>query len=91
MKYGVWGTTKEENQKIQELYDESKENKLDLILLVGSTRNNYIFGAARVIAPVNFEVKFPLWWDKQHDEGFCHLEWLFVKLVNLGSHPQLSE
>lgn len=91
MKYGVWGTTKEENQKLQELNETSKQNKQDLILLVGSTKNNYLLGAARMITPVNFENKFPLWWDKLHHEGFCHLEWLYVKLVNLGLQSGLSE
>ena len=61
----------------------AKEEQRDLILLMGSENTKTIFGACRVLSQVNFEDKFPLWWHKTHAPGFCRVDWLYIKILNL--------
>jgi len=50
-----------------------------------------LFGAARMISEFNFEEKYPLWWTRSHDNGQCHISWLFVKVFNIATHPELTK
>lgn len=91
IKYGVWGSSPEVNEIVSSLYEKSREQKVDLVLLFGSTKNAMIFGAARVTSPFDPQAKFPLWWHKTQEPGLFHLNWLYVKLFNLAGITDIQE
>lgn len=83
IKYGVWSSSLDVNDKISELHAKAVNEKRDLILLIGSESNKTLFGAARVISSFNHDEKFPLWWNKTHCSGFCRVNWVYIKVLNL--------
>jgi len=91
IKYGVWGSNPEENEIVSNLYEKSREAKVDLVLLFGSTKNAMIFGAARVTSAFEPQSRFPLWWHKTQEPGLFHLSWLYIKLFNLAGFTDFQE
>ena len=87
----MWSSDDETNDKINQLFKKASEEKRDLILLMGSETNKTLFGAARVTSPVTFEEKFPLWWNKSHASGFCRVNWVYIKILNLLLEKELAK
>eukprot|EP00826_Nyctotherus_ovalis_P036194 TRINITY_DN3193_c0_g1_i1.p2 TRINITY_DN3193_c0_g1~~TRINITY_DN3193_c0_g1_i1.p2 ORF type:complete len:146 (-),score=51.21 TRINITY_DN3193_c0_g1_i1:175-612(-) len=79
MKYNVWASTAECNQKLHCAYTES--NGAPIFLFFSVNGSGRFVGVARMASEVDFETELPYWNVRRKWMGSFELEWVLVKDV----------
>lgn len=91
MKYGAWSFEGAHNEKMSEIFKKSKAAGRKLILFFRIEAEPVLCGAAEVTADQQENAPFGLWWDPLKSTKVFHIQWLFVKNVDLGGLQKLDE
>lgn len=83
MKYGVWTSSRDKNERLNQLYKECLANKQRLLLFFRVVKDNLFCGVAEVISHHIEEQKFNLWWENQKWQGIFNIRWIYVKNLPL--------
>eukprot|EP01016_Furgasonia_blochmanni_P016059 TRINITY_DN1909_c0_g1_i30.p1 TRINITY_DN1909_c0_g1~~TRINITY_DN1909_c0_g1_i30.p1 ORF type:complete len:384 (+),score=90.67 TRINITY_DN1909_c0_g1_i30:49-1152(+) len=80
IKYGIWCSTKEGNQKLNTAYQEAKD-EYPIFLLFSVNASGQFVGIAKMISEVDFQSAFDKWNQFGKWVGMFKIEWIFVKDV----------
>lgn len=91
MKYGVWSFEGSHNERMSELFKKLKSAGQKLVLFFRIEAEPVLCGAAEVTADLQENSPFGLWWDPLKSTKVFHIQWLFVKNIDLGGLQKIDE
>ena len=79
LKYGIWTSTAENNQILNQYY--ISQNNLPVYLFFSVMGSGMFVGVAQMTSEVNFHASFNGWYPNYSNLGYFRVKWLFVKDV----------
>ncbi|CAD8053278.1 unnamed protein product [Paramecium sonneborni] len=80
IKYGIWTSSKENNEKLNAKYLEAQEQGKTVYLFFSVVRSGQFVGVAKLTSGYKDE-SFQYWWEIKKWKGHFNVQWLYVKDV----------
>ncbi|CAD8061228.1 unnamed protein product [Paramecium sonneborni] len=80
IKYGIWTSSKENNEKLNTKYLEAQEQGKTVYLFFSVVRSGQFVGVAKLTSGYKDE-SFQYWWEIKKWKGHFNVQWLYVKDV----------
>ncbi|CAD8141602.1 unnamed protein product [Paramecium pentaurelia] len=80
IKYGIWTSSKENNEKLNAKYLEAQQEGIPVYLFFSVVRSGQFVGVAKLTSGYK-EESFQYWWEIKKWKGHFNVQWLYVKDV----------
>ncbi|KAM3140207.1 hypothetical protein pb186bvf_007760 [Paramecium bursaria] len=78
IKYGVWTSSKENNERINQKYKEAQQQNKSVYLFYSVVKSGQFVGVAKLSSGYK-EESFQYWWEIKKWKGHFDVQWLYVK------------